>query len=792
MNYGEFSDDGRTFRITRFDTPRPWMNVLFNDEYGVFFSQTGHGYSFYKSVLSCPVTYVDVFTYVPQWPQTGKFIYFHDADSGAAWSLAPFFADQEYDRFECLHTPGISAIESLKGGLRARFQILVPPGSDPVELWTLTLRNEGETERRLRVYPFQELRLSSYMSAATDVFTYALAGFDEETQAIVAHNNNSVSKLKYGTFMIADYPVAGHDCRLDSFVGKCGRLEAPAAAVRGSCSNSSVSAERLCTVLEGDVTLAPGEERTLHLLFGIGSDGDTIREYRERYLAPGRPAEAVAATQAHWQAHYDALHAETPLQGVNCLLNTWYKHGALLTSRFVRGGTKGYRDIVQDIMGMCPLDPQWTRRWLLESLKHQDREGLVIRCYDTIAGREDLRRHRDCALWLPITFSEYVRETGDAAVLDEVVPYRDEGEDTAWRHMTASILRVGRDRGVHDLCLIGDGDWNDSLDEINREGKGESAWLTVACVYAINLMEELAAHTGRTEQIEELGRLREDLVSAVREQAWDGDWYVYGFADDGRAVGSRKDREGQVHLNMQTWSLFSGIAEGERVDKLLRLIDGRMDSRFGPVLIEPAYTRYDPRIGKMSAKNPGHAENGPVYSHGVCFKILADAVFGRGNEAMDSFLKLSPFNPESDQDIYAAAPFAAPRYLVSRANPDQEGAAWYSYFTATPAWMLMVLYQWILGVRPWYDGLLLDPVIPDTWPGFKMSRTWRGATYRIEVRNPDGVCCGVRELRADGAKLEGNRIPIQSPGTEVSVVCTLGPGGCRPPRLCGRSLPATP
>lgn len=777
--YGAFTSDGREFTVSRMDTPRPWMNVLFNDEYGVFFSQTGEGYSFYKSVLYCPVTYCDVFTYVPQWPQTGKFVYLRDMDKGSGWSLAPFFADQEYDSFLCRHCPGRSEIQTLKNGIRSTFGIVVPPGTDPVELWDITFRNESEEKRRLRIYPFQELQMSSYGSSATDVFTYTIAKFDPSLQAIVAHNNNSVSKLKYRTFTMVDYPVVGWDCRLESFIGTYGRKEMPAVVQRGECTGSEVSAERMCTVLEGEIELAPGEQKQVNLLFGIGSDEEDVAAFRKTYLSAGKPEDARNRTQVYWDAHYERMHADTPFTGLDWLLNSWYKHGALLTSRFVRGDIKGFRDIVQDIMGMCPLEPGWTRRWLLESLKHQEQSGHVIRCYDVIAGEHDMRRHRDCGLWLPITFSEYIRETGDDSILDEVVSYLDGGEDSAWMHMVRNILCVGQDRGAHDLCLIGDGDWNDSLDEINREGRGESAWLTVACIHAINLMEEIGDNTGRQESLDELRNLREELRSPVEESAWDGDWYVYGFADDGRAVGSSVDREGQVHLNMQTWAIFAGVAAGERQEKLLDLIDHRMDSDFGPLLIDPAYTAYDNQVGKMSAKNPGHCENGPVYSHGVCFKMLADAVLGRGNQAMDSFIKLSPFNPKTSQDRFAAVPFAAPRYLVSRANPEQEGAAWYPYFTATPAWMMTVLWQHILGIRPWYDGLVIDPVIPSEWDGFTVTRTWRDATYKITVNNPEHVCCGVAQLEAGGERVDGQLLRPAVPGSKISVRCTLGRFGKR-------------
>lgn len=786
MTYGYFTESGEEFVVTRFDTPRPWMNVLFNDEYGLFFSQTGLGYSFYRSVLEVPVTYIDIFTYVPQWPQTGKFIYLRDQEAGESWPLAPMHEMTGYDSYECRHHPGRSLIRTARRGIESEFLIFVPR-DDPAEVWRLTLRNTTGRPRTIRFFPFQELRLASYGSGATDVFTYTLVGFDEAAQAVIARNNNSVSKLRYGALMAADYAVVGYDCRLESFIGPYGRLEAPAAVLAGQCTNSAVSAERMCTVLAGEMRLAPGEARSVHVLFGIGDTAARAAELRAKYLAPGAPQRALKAVEAYWADVFHRQRVETPSRAVDVMANVWHKHGALLTSRYVRGGHKGYRDILQDIMGMCPLEPAWTRRWLVESLKYMNADGLCIRGYDPIAGLDDRRWHRDSALWVPLTLSVYLRETGDVGLLDEVVRFRDAGEGTVWEHVLRGIRKVAGERGAHGLCLIGGGDWNDSLDEINREGRGESAWLTVACVNAARLAREIAEHTGRPEAVPDLAAVQNDLAAAVNQAAWDGDWYVYAFADNGMAVGSRANDEGQAHLNMQTWSIFSGVAPPERIERMLRVIDGPMDTDFGPVLVHPAYTRYVRGIGKVSAKNPGHCENGPIYGHGVAFKMLADAVLGRGTKAFESYVKMSPFNPRTSQSRYRGEPFAAQRYLVSPANPDQAGAGWYPYFTATPAWMLMVIYEWLLGVRPWYDGLAIDPVIPGDWARVRVRRAWRRAIYDVLIENPDGVECGVVELTIDGRPAEGPTVPAFGDGRVHQVRCRLGLGGTR---FGGRTGPA--
>ncbi len=772
MKYGDFTESNKEFVMNRFDAPRPWMNVLFNDEYGLFFSQTGLGYSFYKEPISIPVTYIDIFTYVPQWPQTGKFIYLSD-DQDNCWPLAPFYSDDKYDEYECRQHPGKSSIRTLKNGIESEFTIFVPR-QDPLEIWKLRIKNRSDKKRTVKFFPFQELKLASYGSGITDTFTYIHADYNEQAQAIIAYNNNCTSKLIYGAFMASDYNITGYDCRLESFFGAYGRKDMPEAVLNGKCQNSSVSAERFCSVLSGEMTLEPGEEQTVHLIFGIGTEIEKITNYKEKYLTLGAPQKALDEVEAYWEEKFDVMEMTTPCSGMNALANVWYKHGTLFTSRYVRGSGHGYRDIIQDIMGVCPLDPSWTRYWLIESLKHMDPDGLPIRGYNVLGGDDDLRKHRDSGLWLQMTLSTYIRETGDVDILKEEVPFRDNSYGSVWEHIIRPIKKVASDVGAHGLCLIGDGDWNDSLNEINLEGKGESAWLTVACIYAADKAMEIARYTDNMDSCDELAKIKKTLTNAVNENAWDGEWYCYAFSDNGDPIGSHLNDEGQIHLNMQIWAIVSGVATGERLEKILKVIDETLDTKFGPVLIHPPYTKYTKGIGKASAKTPGHAENGPVYGHGVAFKLFADVLLGRGNKAFETFMKFSPFNPESNQDQYRGEPFAAQRYLVGPGTPEQFGAGWYPYFTATPTWLLMTLFERVLGVRPWYDGLIIDPVIPSDWTDLNVKRKWQGAEYDIDIVNPNGVERGVVELTIDGKKVKGNKLPRPTAGSQHKVICRMG------------------
>ena len=682
-------------------------------------------------------------------------------------------SDSKYDSFECDHHPGYSRIQTCKNGIESEFTLFVPR-QDPVELWRIRLKNTSEQPRTISYFPFQELKLASYGSGPTDVFTYTRGDYDSETEVLSAWNNNSISLLKYGVFSAADYPVTGYDCRWESFIGPDGRMEMPEAVSNGGCTNSRVSAERFCSVISGEVTLQPGEECVVHMLFGVAQKHSEIPELKARYLKQGAPEKEFNKVLNYWEDHFRTLKAETPARSINVLANIWFKHGAVITSRFVRGSGIGYRDIVQDIMGICPLDPEWTKQCLLEALSYMDSDGIPIRGYDPIAGLHDMRKHRDCGLWLPMTLSTFLRETGELEILNEIVPFRDQGEGSVWEHIIRTIKRIASERGNHELCLIGDGDWNDSLDEINLNGQGESAWLTAACVHAARTAAEIAEWSGREDDKKELNNIADELSDAVNANAWDGEWYVYGFAGDGRPIGSSNDTAGRIHLNMQTWAIISGIAPPDRQEKIFHLIDTELDTAYGPVLMHPAYTEYQKGIGKVSAKNPGHAENGTIYGHGIAFKMLADLDAGRGDKAYETYLKYSPFNPDMDQKQYRGEPFAAQRYRVGPAEPDQFGAGWYPYFTATPSWMLMLIFERMLGFKPQMDGLIIDPVIPSEWNDFKIERVWRGASYKIEVHNPEHVERGVVKLELDGTLIKGNKLPLPESGKTYNVQCFMG------------------
>jgi len=773
--YGRFSKRGDEYIVTRFDTPRPWMNLISNENYGLYLSQNGFGYSFYKDSHAIKLTYVDITGYVPTHPQTGKFIFLRDMDTGRCWPNMPMHTAHGYTNYRCVHGQGYSRLSARYQGIQAFFLAFVPVGRDPVEIWEVTLRNCSKKTRHIKVFPYQQWLMSA-PTGITDTLTYTRVTYRSDLNAIVARMTNPTSPVRYDAFMAANFVTEEHDCNYDRFMGVYGSLSAPAAMTTGHATNSSASGERMCGVLTKTFELEPNTSITFRILTGASHSDAEVKTLMARYLPEDACGTALRGVQDYWKQIRDFMRVKTPNTTINLMANSWSKWQNYHTTRHARGAYRGFRDLLQDTMGFTPIQPAYTRQAIIDVLQHQCVNGLCIRGWNPVSGKLDTRKHRDSPCWIPLTLSAYLRETGEWAFMDVPVKYLDTGSATVFEHALVGMRRLHEERASNGLCLIGDGDWNDSLDEVAVKGFGQSIWLTIAAVYAMHMLADIAEASGRLVPCGELRAWAQELKTAVNMHGWDGGWYLYAITDDGDPVGSNRNAEGKIHLNVQTWALFTGVAEGARAASLLQVIDKTLTTRYGPVLMHPAYTGYLKGIGKVSGKNPGQAENGPIYSHGVLFKMLADFVQGRGDKALESFLQICPASPNntSDPDRFQGEPFTATRYLIGPACAERFGAAPYSYHSAMPAWTMQLLYERMLGVQPSFDALIIDPCIPAEWDKFEVVRPFRGATYRVRVSNPDHVQTGVKQILVDGKKISSNRVPIFSDGALHAVDVKMG------------------
>lgn len=779
--FGAFKPDGRSYIVKRVDTPRPWLNYLSNNEYGVCLSQNGYGFSFYLSAFDIRVTHIDIFGYVPTHPQTGRFVYLHDVDSGQNWPLMPMGVVEaaEYQDYQCEHGLGFSRMQAARDGIAGEFTIFVPR-QDPVEMWRIRLANNTKRTRRVRIFPYVEMSMKC-ASGITDVLTFTRGTWRNDLKAAVIKMTNTTAPFVYDAFMCTDYDPLGFECRRESFLGTGRTILNPLVPETGVCLNSSVSAEQMCTVIAGELILKPGEEKCLHVVVGVSRKDSDIKRFKRKYCdKPDAWQKEFDSVKKYWNANIGQSLVQSPSPLFDLHTNIWFKYQNYVTSRWCRGSDKGYRDVLQDIMGFAAVDPAWARRWLRETLSQMYQSGLCPRGYCTYGGSDDLRLHRDSPLWIPLACDEYLRQSGDLDFLMEVLPYKDGDKGSVWEHILRGLNRLFTERGQHGLCLIGDGDWNDSLNEVALEGKGVSAWLTIGTIFAMQVTLKIADAINDQATVRLLQRRVKILERAVNKSAWDGNWYLYAFDDHGKRIGSKNNHEGKIHLNCQTWAIFAGIARGERLKKLLATVDKQLDTEFGPILIHPAYTKYQAGIGKVSGKNPGTAENGPIYMHGAAFKILADCMLGRGDKALETLERVLPQSRWNTPEWHGGEPFASHRYLIGPGCKERFGQSSYPWFCAWQAWMSVIAAQWILGIRPDYKGLVIDPCIPENWEKFNYTFNWRGCIYKITVENPEGVSTGIKEIYVDGKLLRGTTLPLpDGKTTKYYILAVMGKGGTR-------------
>jgi cellobiose phosphorylase len=773
--YGHFSDDGTAFLITRPDTPRPWLNHLSNGVYGLCLSQLGFGYSYYRAEIALRVTAMTVDTYVPVDPPTGRFIYLRDRETGDAWPATPL-ANSEFEKYGdyvCRDGLGEWQLQASRDGILTTIHVFVPQTEDPVELWEVTFENRSGKTRRLRFFPYLEWYLSSHPATYTDVFAYNQADFDARTGSIIARMTNPESCVQYGGFLTGDYRAVGYDAAKTAFLGREGSLLSPEVPRRGRCRNSAACAERMVGVVAGDITLRPGEKKSVRILAGVADSARAVARLKRKYLAPGARKRELERLRGRWRDIIAHNEVRTPSRPFNLTANIWLKYQLTHTAKWTRGLDRGYRDVLQDAMGIAPFWPEFTRQRFLESLAYQFRDGTAMRQWSEIGGPHDLRKHRDSPSWLIWCLEQYVLQTGDFAILNEEVPFFDGGEASVYEHVLRGVRTLYRNRGAHGMCLIGDGDWNDALNEIGKRGHGESVWLSSAAVMAARKVAALARHVGDGKVAREMEREAASLAKQIRRVAWHKGQFTYAFDDDGRRIGSPENPDGKLHLNVETWAIFTDVATAAQRRRLFSLIDGRLDTPYGPVLIHPPYRTYQSYVGRISGMVPGMFENGAVYSHGVSMTVRADCHAGRGSKAFETFMKAQPINPAHDRDRVSVEPFASTNFYMGPGAGERLGASLYSWHTGSISWFFLLAHQFILGLRPEYEGLRIDPCIPTDWREAESWATIRGARYHLVVKNPHRRERGVARVSLNGKPVVGTLLPYAKRGERCEIVAEL-------------------
>ena len=755
-SFGHFRSDGTEFVVTEADTPRALTNYFWNSRLISGVSQHGGGDGTYKQRA---MQYVDPRGRSLMVRDGHRYFYLRDQADGSVWSPGWHPVQAKLDDFQCTHGLGYSIIESRCRGVRARLRVFVGP-DEPCEIWTVTLTNLRDAAAELKLFTFVDWDLTGY-PIYSDYLSYLHGEYLADAHAALSLNT-AVERTHdvFGGFVASDLAPSGFDTSRRAFLGSFGHVAMPRAVAGGKCTGSLAECERLVGALEHTLMLGPGQSRTFNVFIGATGGAEMTRGIVTRLRAEGAVEAQFDAVKRRMAERIERVRVDTPNEHVNYLVNGWIKRQIQLYAEVGSDNGRGFRDAMQLLWATASYDPDYTRTMLDECLRHQFADGHTLRGWLPI----DDHHYSDGPVWIAPVVDAYLKETHDAAILDHVVPYFDEGAGTVWDHVLRGLRCSAGDLGPHGLVRCHFGDWNDSLTGVGIEGRGESVWTSIAIVYSLKVAAGIAAKVRRSDdEVRELAAHADKLTAAVNAHAWDGQWYLRAINDRGEKIGTHTDAEGRIWLNPQVWAILAGIVDDERRDLLYRMVDEHLETDYGSLTLTPAFTRHNPGIGRVTAMRPGIWENGTPYCHSNGFKIIADCVGGRGDRAHESFLKALPDSRWNPSTHSGCEPYALTNMYLGPENP-RAGQTQFAWMTGTAGWYYRALTEWMLGVRADYDGLLIDPCLPSRWKQCGMQRRFRGARYDIRISNPAGIEKGTPSIRVDGKPIAGNLVPVFDDG----------------------------
>ncbi|MBQ8163862.1 MAG: hypothetical protein IJZ93_05830 [Clostridia bacterium] len=770
--YGYFNEAGDEFIITSPKTPRPFDNFLFNDSCYANVHQTGIGCFDYQIDGKEGIQLYTGVGRICDYDVFGKdhlynrLIFIRDNETGDFWTLNWEPVCHEYQAYKCIQGLGYTEIENKTNDLVSKMRIFVPVGKDAVELWKLSFKNETGKKKSYSVFTYSQIqfRFKWGFDSYGDTM-YRATRFDEEKNTFYMTKHPFIKPHNYLTaFMTSDAKIVGSDGCQNVFVGEYGTIGSPEVVREGKCKNSIGSANATICSLQFDIELADGESKDISLMLGVVTKESESKALEDKYL--NSQEKYFDEMKAHYKKMYAKNHITTNDKHLDRLINYWGKHATHFGATWCRWGYNGYRDIVQHGFGVVSFKTERTKEILKEAIQNQYSSGMAVRGWNPV----DTKPYSDSALWLEFTLTSYLRETADIDFLNEVYPFRDEGEATVLGHMDRALDFLESNKGAHDLLLIKFGDWNDSLTGVGKEGKGESVWLSIAYAQALLEMAELAKFMGNTEKENNYLARRESIIKAINDNAWDGEWYRRCYTDLGKPLGSKENKYAKMFMESQCWSLIAGVASEERANTLIKAMDEHMLTPVGYLLLTPSYKEFDDTIGRISSMEPGICENGTIYSHTNIWMILGLLKYGKADLAYELFKKIAPGYIVGDN---AEIKNKCLPYMFSNCyfGPEHKNSAFqmeYSWITGSVAWYTNTMENYLVGIRPTYAGLVVDPHLP--FDNAKMHRTFRGAEYDVVISNPEKKAKDYTlDITVDGSKLDGNIIPAFSDGKTHSV-----------------------
>lgn len=806
MKYGYFDDPNREYVITDPRTPTKWINYIGTLQFGGFVDHTG-------GALICKTdpTFNRITKYIQQMPSSdfkGETLYLRIKQNGSYKVFSPLFVPtlDAYDKYECRVGLGYTRILSEFYGIRTEVTIFVPINAS-IEVRDIKITNISDQPVEVDAIPVLEYTHPDALKQFTN------ADWIPQTMTSKTVREGDCVVLIQYPFMFRDskinyftsnLSVSSFETDRKKFLGnnEYGTWANPASLQNGELSNTeALRGDNIAALMHQLGILQPGETRRLITQLGQESMLEGAKQSIEKYRDPQSVDDALAEMRRFWNEYLSTLHVDTPDTAMNAILNIHNPHQCYITRQWSRYlsyyqlglGARGIgiRDSSQDILGVMANIPQDAKEFLKTLLSFQKRNGSAMHQFNPLtmegsigdsAEQEDRPHYySDDHLWSVLGVTAYVKETGDVAFLDEKVHFyeKDPVEGTSvLDHVKRALMFTRNDLGRHGLPLLGFADWNDT---INLAKGAES--LFSAHLYGRALKEFIALldFLGKQEEADTWRAAHAEMKARVENHAWDGEWYVMYFDQDGTPVGSHKNQYGQIHLNGQSWAVLSGFASQERARQAMDSVYKHLNTKYGIKLSTPGYNGYDPGYGGVTTYPPGAKENGGIFLHPNPWAMIAETMLGNGDRAYEYYSQINPAAKNDMIDLYESEPYVYPQNILGDEHP-QFGLARNSWLSGTASWMYQTGTQWILGIRADYEGLRIDPCIPSEWDGFEATRKYRGAIYHISVTNPKHVCKGVEKITVNGGQVypeqgrraEGSLIRADENATEVRVEVTLG------------------
>jgi cellobiose phosphorylase len=812
MKYGFFDDLNREYVITNPQTPYPWINYLGSQEFFSLISNTAGGYSFYKDARLRRITRYR-YNNVPLDLGGGKYYYINDGEE--VWSPGWAPVKKDLDNYECRHGMGYTKILGELNGIKTSITYFVPLNTN-AEVHKVVINNKSNVEKNIKLFSFVEWCLWNALDDMTNFQGNYNTGEVEVEDSVIYHKTEYKERRNHYAFFSVNAPIYGFDSDRESFMGTYNGFHNPDAVFKGEPTNSIADGWHPIASHCLEINLKPGETKELVFLLGyIENDPDDKWEGKniinkkkaKEMIQTFSTIEAVDRALDDLADYWDQLLSKYILDShddkLNRMVNIWNQYQCMVTFNLSRsasyfesgiGRGMGFRDSNQDILGFVHQVPDRARERIIDLASTQLEDGGAYHQYQPLTkkGNNEIGGNfNDDPLWLILSTVSYIKETGDYSILDVMTPYdNDESKSKPLSdHLKRSFDHVLNNLGPHGLPLIGRADWNDCLNlncfssepgesfqtTTSKDGRvAESVMIAGMFCYIgeeyARLMEKVGNKEEANRAFAEVRKMRE----VIMEHGWDGSWFVRAYDDFGRKVGSHENEEGKIFIESQGLCIMGrcGLEDGRAI-QALDAVEERLATKYGLVLLNPAYTKYYIEYGEISTYPAGYKENAGIFCHNNAWIMAAEAIVGRGDKAFDYYTRIAPAYTEERSEIHRMEPYVYSQMIAGK-DASRFGEAKNSWLTGTASWNFVAISQYILGIKPDFDGLIVDPSIPKGWDGYTVTRQYRGDTYRITVKNPNHVSCGVSKITVDNKEISGNILPLFGDGKLHEVEVILG------------------